>query len=262
MELHISLEVFTALVVIVFGHGPDKKDSNVGVDIVKRELNWNDDNYIVSNKDDNLKIDYLQPHERNVEVLDNEDYMAFTLYKRNGRQEVPNTGLFHFIDSSKVTQYRTNCQRETMHEAAYYYFYSKCPQDDTDIVASGYCYQGSTGRGLVFNSYTFNSAEMTYVDGQYYLTDNSQKVNSHEQSLIKQCFNSWKQSGFKVGSWKCPTAGVRSSPAEPVNSREKRSDGVCTGCDCTDRSEAQSFQSSLQLVLSLVLMAQVTFISM
>lgn len=249
---------FAVMIFLVSG----QNYSGYRVDIVKRMLRWNANKYIVSDKNlnANMKIDYLQPHARNVPVMEDRNYMAFTLYKRNGKQEVSNTGVFHFINSSLAEQNRRRCIRNTMHEGAYYYFYGKRPQDDSNIVASGYCYQGTSRRGLVYNSLTFNNAQMTYVDGQYYLRGNDRVVNAIEQSLIKSCYNSWKNSGFQVSSWKWSTAGIPVSP-QPINTRSKRSDGVCDTCDCSNTSGSQSFQRYLQPNVFFLLITCLTSLS-
>ena len=207
-------------------------------EIVKRQLRWNRNKYIVSDKSSgaNLRIDYLQPHSKNVPVLDNRDYMAFTLYTRNGAAEVANTGVFHFIGSDIAGQHRTRCSRPTMHAGAYHYFYNTCPENENNIVASGYCYQGLNGRGLVYNSYTFNSGGMTYLDGQYYL-DGNRVVNAYEQNLIRHCFNSWKNGGFKVTSWRCPTVGIPLAGrliGDSGSPGSKSSTGQCDECECLD----------------------------
>ena len=205
-------------------------------DMVKRNLRWNANKFIVSNSStsNNLKIDYLQPHSKSVGVSDTSaTYMAFTLYKRNGAWIVPNTGVFHFTDVSTAASLRTKCTRSTNHAGAYYHFYGTCPSADSMIVASGWCYQGSNG--LVFNSNTFNSAGATYMDGQYYLNID-RTVNSIERTLLSSCYNAWKNSGFQVNNWKCPTSNIPVTAALTDGShgsgRIKRSSDVCNNCDC------------------------------
>lgn len=119
---------------------------------------------------------------------------------------------------------------KTMHEGAYHYFYDRCPQSDEKIVASGYCYRGSQELGLVYNSYTFNSVRMAYLDGSYYL-DYSNQVNTIEQALIQRCFNSWKDRGFPVKDWRCSTSDFPARVKRTLNLRVKRS-LECTDCEC------------------------------
>jgi hypothetical protein len=201
---------------------------------VKRYIRWNENGFIVSSAGSSYEIKYLQPHVRNVAVESDGDYLAFTLYMRNGREEAPNTGIFHFIDSYIADKKRTYCDRKTRHAGAYFHFYGKCPEEEQMIVASGYCYQGSNGRDLVFNSITFNSASMKYTDGRYYL-NNDRTVHPYEQNLIKVCFNNWKDSGFKVNSWNCSTKNVplASRLTSDFGKRSKRASTACNNCECT-----------------------------
>lgn len=205
------------------------------MDIVKRHLRWNANKDIVSSISarNNLKIDYLQPHSGSVGVSDTSAiYMAFTLYKRNGAWIVQNTGVFHFIDLNTAASFRSKCSPSTNHAGAYYHFYGTCPTGDTGIVASGWCYGGS--RGLVYNSNTFNSAGATYMDGQYYL-NTDRVVNSLEITLLSNCYNSWKNSGFLVNSWRCSTSSIPVSAGLTGGfggQRSKRSTDECNNCDC------------------------------
>lgn len=235
----------------------DIKGTGKAADIVKRQLRWNSNGYIVSDKNTNLdmKIDYLKPHTKNDEVEYNRNYMAFTLYMRNGHVEEENTGIFHFVNSNEAGNLRVKCSRPSMHAGAYYYFYKTCPENEINLVASGYCYQGANGRGLVFHSITFNNGNMSYVDKQYYL-DQSRDVASYEQSLITSCFNSWKDSDFNVTSFRCKTSEIpvpSGLTSQSEKSRYKRSSGTCSQCDCTDVNGSQGFSHLNYVVFVLTL---------
>ena len=184
---------FLELLAVVENVQTETVESNTGhfMDIVKRHLRWNSNKDIVSSisASSNLRIDYLQPHSGSVAVSDTSSvYMAFTLYRRNGDRVVPNTGMFHFIDLAKAQAFSSRCSPPTNHAGAYYHFYGKCPSADTGIVASGWCYAGSRG-GLVYNSNTFNSVDVAYMDGQYYL-NGDRRVNPIEIKLLSDCYNS------------------------------------------------------------------------
>ena len=187
------------------------------VDMVKRHLRWNANKDIVSLIGSNLRINYLQPHPKSMRVSDTSAiYTAFTLYKRNGAWIFPNTGVFHFADINTASSLGSRYTPTTNHAGAYYYFYGNCPSADSNIVASGWCYQGSNG--LIFNSDTFNSVGSTYMDGQYYLNED-RTVNSIEITLLSYCFNSWKNNGFQVNSWRCRTSYIPVSAALTDGSR-------------------------------------------
>lgn len=219
------------------------------MDIVKRHLRWNANKDIVSSitASSNLRIDYLQPHSGSMAVSDTSSvYMAFTLYRRNGDWIVPNTGMFHFIDLAKAQAMSSKCRPSTNHAGAYYHFYGKCPSADTDLVASGWCYRGS--RGLVYNSYTFNSVGFSYMDGQYYLNDD-RTVNPYEITLLSHCYNSWKDSGFLVNSWKCPTKDIPLSAGLTGGfgvGRSKRSTYECSNCDCLTAKGSLSVKGAVR----------------
>ena len=202
---------------------PNKSKARHFADIVKRHLRWTTDKRIVSSDDALaiMRIEYLKPHEKSVPVSNTEGvYMAFTLYARD-RGYTVGVGIFHVIDLETLASY----QCDTNHANAYFYFYDKCPSDDTFIVASGWCYDGSRG-GLVFNSNTFNSALMSYTDGSYYL-NNDRTVNPIEQRLLTSCFNSWKENNFNL-EWECSTANI---PVSLGLTDDKRSAKGCNNCD-------------------------------
>ncbi|XP_060579283.1 uncharacterized protein LOC132736203 [Ruditapes philippinarum] len=214
-------------------HGLEKLHEKP-LDIEKRYLRWNNNGYLVPSQGSSYEVVYLQSHPANVAVKSGVNYMAFTLYMRNGRVVAPNTGIFHFIDSDIAVENIHHCTRKTMHAGAYYHFYGKCPEEEQMIVASGYCYQGSNGRGLVYNSITFNSVAMTYADGRYYLNNEDRTVHPYEQNLIKVCFNKWKDSGFQVNSWTCSTRNIpfASGLTSDFGKRSKRASTSCNNCEC------------------------------
>lgn len=236
MELCIG---YLYIIIITFSWKTCKVQGNTDhslvkpLDIVKRYLRWNNNGYIVPSEGSSYEVMYLQPHPANVAVKSDGNYLAFTLYMRNGREEAQNTGVFHFIDADIAKEKRSHCTRKAMHEGAYYHFYGKCPENEQRIVASGYCYQGPSGRGLIYNSMTFNSAAMSYVDGRYYL-NKDRTVHPYEENLIKVCFNNWKDSGFQVHSWKCSTKDVpfASGLTSDFGKRSKRASTVCNDCEC------------------------------
>ena len=220
------------------------------VDIVKRHLRWNKPD-IVSNVSagNNLEIEYLQPHNRSVGVSDTKaNYIAFTLYMRNGEWIVPNTGVFHFTDLKTAASLKSNCIPSTNLAGAYYHFYEICPSIDTNIVASGWCYRGLNG--LFFSSDTFNSAGATYMDGQYYLnTDGT--VHSDERELLSKCFKLWKNSGFSLNDWKCPTTDAVQVGPPGGSVRKKRSSDVCSSCDCLSKGP-ESFKGRDSVMFAFV----------
>lgn len=202
-------------------------------DIVKRQLRWNTNKYIVSDTMSTIRIDNLIPHSGNVNVLDNRNYIAFNIYKRNGIQAAPNAGIFHFIDENNARQHRSYCPNGTMHKGAYHYFYNRCPDDDSGLVASGYCYQGTNGQGLVYHSYTFNSGNMKYLDGHYYL-DTTNQMHEIEQTLVRECFNSWKSAGFPIASWTCSLDNIPVAAGLSALSKSSEvSSGQCEECECS-----------------------------
>ena len=73
------------------------------------------------------------------------------------------------------------------------------------------------------------------MDGQYYLNED-RTVNSIEITLLSNCYNAWKNSGFQVNNWKCPTSNIPVTAALTDGSRGsdriKRSSDVCNNCDC------------------------------
>ena len=199
--------------------------------IVKRHLWWNADKDIVSSRLGNLRIDYLLPHSGSVAVTDPEaNYMAFTLYLRNGSWIVPNSGVFHFIDGVTATKLASYKCSTTPHAGAYYHFYGICPSNDSKIVASGWCWQGSNG--LVFNSSTFNSfGVVKHLDGDYYL-NGDRTVHSIEEALLTSCYNAWKDSGFPVDGWRYSTS---SNPLSDTFTNQSGGAGrvnVNKSCDC------------------------------
>ncbi len=167
-------------------------------DRVKRHLNWAT-NFIKSSRPQSapdIRITTYMPHERNSAVDPNKNYLSFALYKKNS-----NVGTFHFVDDITANGYRTNCKAPTMHAGAYYYFYSKCPEQETGIIASGYCYQHQR-KDLVFNSGTFNVKGMPYLDDHYYL-NTEREVNNIEKGFLRECYNNWRNAGFPRTKWNC-----------------------------------------------------------
>ena len=252
MMLFVLLVAFGVLI-------PQALTNNIttGHAIVKRHLRWNANKYIVSRIShwNNIQIDYLQPHSRSVGVSETSAvYMAFTLYMRKGRWIIPNTGVFHVIDLDTAAKFRSKCTPSTNHSGAYYHFYGTCPSADAFIVASGWCYGGASG--LVYNSYTFNSAPATYMNGQYYL-NTDRTVNSYEIPLISYCYNAWKNSGFPVKSWKCSTSNI------PVTGgrRSKRSFGDCNSCDCLTSKAPLPFRGRVRDSVHVVFVCVISFLA-
>ena len=188
---------------------------------VKRDLNWVSGNIKSRTNESQIQVKYLKPNSGNPSIADNGDYMAFTLYNPGS-----NIGEFYFIESNIADMKRSNCKRSTMHAGAYYHFFNKCPEQEVKLVASGFCYQGKNGEGLVFNSETFNSgySKMTYLNNDYYRNDD-RSMNTYEQSLTTQCFNNWKDSGFKTQSFQCDLSGM-------VGRRRRSTTPVCSDCTC------------------------------
>lgn len=189
--------------------------------ITKRELNWNSERKqieITSNSAGNFRVDYLIPNTNNDRPIEtNMDYMAFTLYSKNS-----NTGEFYFV----LTENVVNNPCSTLHAQAYYHFFQKCPNQEKNLIASGWCYQGSNGKGLVFNSDTFNKKAQPYLDSQYYKSNN-RETHAFERNALSGCFEEWKSSNFQVSSWKCPVQSVSAG-----RRRKRATVNICSDCTC------------------------------
>ncbi|KAJ8023061.1 hypothetical protein HOLleu_38136 [Holothuria leucospilota] len=218
----------------------------------KRYLNWKE-NEIISTDTSKYPVivNYFRPHPMSESVNLNEDYLGFTLYKRNGAEVEPNTGIFHFVKSSDSVRESSQCRRRTRHAGAYRYIYGRCPEDDEDLVASGYCYRAE--RGLVYNSNTFNDIQ-SYADGSYY-ANTDREMNIIEKTFFNKCFNEWKDGGFQL-SFICMVSSsfrVSSVMSMPNNTAYRvSSNDTCGDCDLDCNSNARLVVSSFVIIVALI----------
>lgn len=217
--------------------------------LAKRYLNWRE-NEIISTTKDPVIVNYFRPHQMSERVNLNEDYLGFTLYKRNGTEVEPSTGIFHFVKSSDSVRESSQCRRRTRHAGAYRYIYGRCPEDDFDLVASGYCYR--VVRGLVYNSNTFNDIQ-SYADGSYY-ANTDREMNSIEKTFFNKCFNEWKDDGFQLSFICMVSSSFRVSSVMPMTNNTAysvRSDDKCGDCDQDCNGNAR-LVSSFVIIIALI----------
>lgn len=216
----------------------------------RRYLNWRE-NEIVSTTKDPVIVNYFRPHQMSERVNINEDYLGFTLYKRNGAELESNTGIFHFVKSSDSIRESRQCQPSTRHAGAYRYIYRRCPEQDSGLVASGYCHR--IGGRMVYNSTTFNSI-LSYTDRSYY-ANGDRKMNSIEITYFNDCFNEWKDGGFDLSficmvSSSFRVSSVMSMPnntAYSVSSNDK-----CGDCDQDCNGNARLVVSCFVIIIALI----------
>ena len=165
----------------------------------KRYLDWLN-NMIMSSDEENhpsLEITSYVPHPSTDPVDQSQNYVGFALYEGS-------VGTFHFVLGSKAEENARFCERPSVHAGAYRYIYQKCPGEDTNLVASGFCYN-STLQGLVYNSKTFNQASgRSYLNAAYYEGSSTSEVHPNEQQLLTYCYNLWEEDGFPVPDFTCP----------------------------------------------------------
>lgn len=217
--------------------------------LAKRYLNWRE-NEIISTTKDPVIVNYFRPHQMSERVNLNEDYLGFTLYKRNGTEVEPSTGIFHFVKSSDSVRESSQCRRRTRHAGAYRYIYGHCPEDDFYLVASGYCYR--VVRGLVYNSNTFNDIQ-SYADGSYY-ANTDREMNSIEKTFFNKCFNEWKDDGFQLSFICMVSSSFRVSSVMPMPNNTAysvRSDDKCGDCDQDCNGNAR-LVSSFVIIIALI----------
>ena len=67
------------------------------------------------------------------------------------------------------------------------------------------------------------------MDREHYIITN-REVNPYEITLLSHCYKSWKDIGFLVNSWKCPTKDIPKSAGLTDGFRGRRS--KCSTDEC------------------------------
>ena len=182
-----------------------------------------------------MEVTKLKPHPRTSRTfLDNKIYIGFTLYKDDNVKIDNNTGIFHFVSVDELGN-RTGCEVDTNHAYAYRYFYNRCPERSSGVVAAGYCLQ-TLGRWR-FKSATFNSRDgnvnmsSNYVDKTYY-RGNDREMHRREQKILTYCYDKWKRSSFS-STFSCdvPEATIPSSRTRP-RTRSLVNSNTLSHCAC------------------------------
>ena len=138
--------------------------------------------------------------------------------------------------------YRGYCERTTVHAGAYYGIYNKCPEQSSNLVASGFCWRYGA---LAFNSYTFNQKGYAYRNNAYYANDD-RSVHPDEKKYLTNCYNSWKNAGFPVDTtWSCSISGK--TPLAPADG------GVALSEECCDCGAGSIWLSMYLVVITTVL---------
>ena len=232
---------------------------NLHIVRAKRSLDWRGNPYRIlylGNDNQKIEVKYLKPHSRNArDHVDNRAYIGFTLYM-DDRSTIPgNTGIFHFALVDDVNH--LSCPRPTTHAKAYNYFYNRCPEDTSGIVASGYCMRNGK---MVYNSMTFNDKYFYYQNKNYYNNDNNRDMNSIEKKILDYCYNGWKNGGYSE-SYSCDVTRVpesvfmslQTTRNESLVSSDKSSLCGCDYCTASDSPHHFHWKVFLNVCLFAVL---------